>query len=177
MLLQDRVIYAHPNHLLVSLNTNKSSSSSPPPLWRLSPLSVLIECVLLLECILLLECVLVLQDRVIYAHPDHLLYESYRPWCSWASASLRRRRRSWAPERERETREREGEGGRERGREKFIDNQIDDWRSVSTTPLQGDTAAGHLWPSIGGEYYPHSVQPRGRERGREGESFQERNKD
>jgi hypothetical protein len=29
-------------------------------------------------------------------------------------------------------REREGE------REKFIDNQIDDWRSVSTTPLQGD---------------------------------------
>ena len=28
---------------------------------------------------------------------------------------------------------------REREREKFIDNQIDDWRSVSTTPLQGDT--------------------------------------
>jgi hypothetical protein len=24
---------------------------------------------------------------------------------------------------------------REREREKFIDNQIDDWRSVSTTPL------------------------------------------
>jgi hypothetical protein len=37
---------------------------------------------------------------------------------------------------------------REREREKFIDNQIDDWRSVSTTPLQGDTAAGHSWPSI-----------------------------
>jgi len=35
--------------------------------------------------------------------------------------------------------------GREREREKFIDNQIDDWRSVSTTPLQGDTAAGHSW--------------------------------
>jgi len=37
-------------------------------------------------------------------------------------------------------------GGRERERhtqrEQFIDNQIDDWRSVSTTPLQGDTAAG-----------------------------------
>ena len=38
------------------------------------------------------------------------------------------------PERERE---------REREREKFIDNQIDDLRSVSTTPLVGDTAAGH----------------------------------
>jgi hypothetical protein len=32
---------------------------------------------------------------------------------------------------------------REREREMFIDNQIDDWRSVSTTPLQGDTAKGH----------------------------------
>ena len=38
-------------------------------------------------------------------------------------------------------------------RERFIDNQIDDRRSVSTTPLQGDTAAGHSWPSMGGEYY------------------------
>ena len=47
---------------------------------------------------------------------------------------------------------------RERERERFIDNQIDDWRSVSTTPLQGDTS----WPSIGGEYnYPLSVQPCG----------------
>ncbi len=39
-----------------------------------------------------------------------------------------------------------GEWGREREREereKFIDNQIDDCRSVSTTPLHGDTAAGH----------------------------------
>ena len=53
-----------------------------------------------------------------------------------------RRQRACARERERES---------ERG--KFIDNQIDDWRSVSTTPLQGDTAAGHSWPSIGGEYY------------------------
>jgi hypothetical protein len=25
--------------------------------------------------------------------------------------------------------------------------------SFGTTPLQGDTAAGHSWPSIGGEYY------------------------
>ena len=37
---------------------------------------------------------------------------------------------------------------REREREKFINNQIDDWRSVSTTPLVGDTAAGHSWLSI-----------------------------
>jgi hypothetical protein len=32
---------------------------------------------------------------------------------------------------------------------------------VSTTPLQGDTAAGHSWPSIGGNWrqvlYPHSA--------------------
>jgi hypothetical protein len=40
---------------------------------------------------------------------------------------------------------------REKEREKFVDNQIDDLRSVSTTPLQGDTAAGHSWPSIGGK--------------------------
>ena len=40
---------------------------------------------------------------------------------------------------------------RKREREKFIDNQVDDRRSV--TPLQGDTAAGHSWPSIGSEYY------------------------
>ena len=58
---------------------------------------------------------------------------------------------------------REGrEGGkgeeREREREKFIDNQIDDCRSVSTTPLQGDTAAGHSWPSIGGEYYTPTLR-------------------
>ena len=60
-------------------------------------------------------------------------------------------------EREAEMRERE----REREREKFIDNQIDDWRSVSTTPLQGDTAAGHSWPSISGVYPQFSVRPCG----------------
>ena len=58
------------------------------------------------------------------------------------------------PKREREReRERDSLGG-----EKFIDNQIDDWRSVSTTPLQGDTAAGHSWPSIGGEYYTPTLR-------------------
>jgi hypothetical protein len=46
---------------------------------------------------------------------------------------------------ERERRKREGERGGEGGerereaREKLIDNQMDDWRSVSTTPLVGDT--------------------------------------
>ena len=44
------------------------------------------------------------------------------------------------------------------GREKFIDKQIDDRRSVSTTPLQGDTAAGHSWPSIGGKYYTSTLR-------------------
>jgi hypothetical protein len=29
---------------------------------------------------------------------------------------------------------------------------------VSTTPLQGDTAAGHSWPSIGGEYYTPTLR-------------------
>jgi hypothetical protein len=52
-----------------------------------------------------------------------------------------------AIERERE-RDREKEREREREREKFIDNQIDDRRSESTTPLQGDTAAGHSWPRV-----------------------------
>jgi len=30
--------------------------------------------------------------------------------------------------------------------EKFIDNQLDDSRSVSTTPLSGDTASGQMFP-------------------------------
>ena len=48
---------------------------------------------------------------------------------------------------------------RERERERsFFDNQIDDCRSVSTTPLVGDTAAGHSWPSIGGEYYTPALR-------------------
>ena len=29
---------------------------------------------------------------------------------------------------------------------------------VSTTPLQGDTAAGRSWPSIGGEYYTPTLR-------------------
>ena len=39
-------------------------------------------------------------------------------------------------------------------REEFIDNQIDGSRSVSTTPLSGDTASGHSWysPPYDGEY-------------------------
>ena len=50
-------------------------------------------------------------------------------------------------------RERERESERERERDKFIDNQMDDRRSVSKTPLVVDMAAGHSWPSIGSEYY------------------------
>jgi len=52
---------------------------------------------------------------------------------------------------------------REREREKFIDNQIDDSRSVSTTPLPGDTTPGHSWPSIWRRvlYPPLSVWPCG----------------
>ena len=46
-------------------------------------------------------------------------------------------------EEEQEGEEKEEE--EEREREKFMDNQIDDWRSVSTTPLSGDTASGHSW--------------------------------
>jgi hypothetical protein len=52
------------------------------------------------------------------------------------------KKRTKRRERERERRERE--------REKFVDNQIDDWRSVSTTPLPGDTAAGGDWAEGGG---------------------------
>jgi hypothetical protein len=37
---------------------------------------------------------------------------------------------------------------REREREKFIYNEIEYSRSVSTTPLAGDTASGRSWPSI-----------------------------
>ena len=35
---------------------------------------------------------------------------------------------------------------------------------MNTTPLQGDTAAGHSWPSIGGEYYTPTLRERARER-------------
>ena len=61
---------------------------------------------------------------------------------SFPPTSLSHTRQNGEWERERE---------REKEREKFVDNQIDDLRSVSTTPLQGDTAAGHSWPSIGGK--------------------------
>jgi hypothetical protein len=61
-------------------------------------------------------------------------------------------------ERARARARRERARARERERQKFIDNQIDDCRSVSTTPLQGDTAAGHSWPSIGGEYYTFEIK-------------------
>ena len=47
---------------------------------------------------------------------------------------------------------------REREREKFIDNQMDDRRSVSKTPLVVDMAAGHSWPSIGSEYYTPTLR-------------------
>ena len=42
-------------------------------------------------------------------------------------------------------------------REEFIYNQIDGSRSVSTTPLSGDTASGHSWSSMWRRVlYPHS---------------------
>jgi hypothetical protein len=44
-------------------------------------------------------------------------------------------------------RRRQREGGRS------LLTSIDDWRSVRTTPLAGDTAHGRSWPSTGGEYY------------------------
>jgi hypothetical protein len=51
-----------------------------------------------------------------------------------------------------------GEEEREREREREVYLQsIDDWRSVSSTPLPGDTASGRSWPSIWRRVlYPHS---------------------
>jgi len=48
-----------------------------------------------------------------------------------------------------------GEKERENFKLVFIDNQRDDLRSSSTTPLPGDTASGH---SLGGEVCKSSQQ-------------------
>jgi len=49
---------------------------------------------------------------------------------------------------------------REREREKFIDNQIDDSRSVSTTPLAGQVTPplGTRGPAYGGECYTPTLR-------------------
>jgi hypothetical protein len=54
---------------------------------------------------------------------------------------------------------REKDDKREREREKFIDNQIDDGRSVGTPPLAVDTASlGTRGPAYGGEYYTPTLR-------------------